>query len=296
MGNKHTLGCWFVVFLVGSFVSGAITFSLDPPGSQWVRLNVGVPLSLCLSEPDTLCFTVKLLLHHAASERKDGEALHVDYISPPWGFLKSEWERNPPGRRGLTTPELPHFIRRCCITMWYVDDIFWKRSCLLLFSHRDICDNADLQTRNLNERRTFFCALRKWGSDFIKTQKMARRRSRRQWARIWVKWEGKGQMQQQHEIFFLLQNNDTKGGKTVEVDETKQHQWRRSGHKFWVAHNEQKYFAARYQIRYFFLIYQSSIFLHCICYIFDFFFSYIFDPDPALIIQWKYVISCRFCL
>lgn len=61
----------------------ANAFHLNPSGLAVDDMNVGVSLS----EPDTLCFTVSGELDNCSfimqPQKKDGKALHVDYLISP---------------------------------------------------------------------------------------------------------------------------------------------------------------------------------------------------------------------
>ena len=209
-------------------------------------MNVGVSLS----EPDTLCSTVSGELDNCSFimqlRRKDGKPYMLIFIS-----CESEWEKKkqqlPATADGGEEEEKEKEEEEGGLTSWscltssagvpththahsHYDMLmtFFGSGRAFCF-HFGICDSCGSVDATKRKRADVFFLLWKWGSVFIKTQKMARR-SRRPWARIWVKWEGKERMQQQHDFFPLSPpwQDDTKGGEAVEVDET-QHQWRRSG-------------------------------------------------------------------
>lgn len=184
-------------------------------------MNVGVSLS----EPDTLCFTVSGELDNCSFimqlVKKDGKALHVDYISPP---VRVWMRENPPGRgwQGLTSWSCLTSSAGVAYNM-----ICWWHFLEVVVPFVFISGYADLWTqRNANER-TFFSAL-KMRKRFHKDPENGKKVSssvgpdlskmRRKGANATAAWFPPHTHTQ----------NDTKGGKTVEVDKT-QHQWRRSG-------------------------------------------------------------------
>lgn len=194
----------------------------------------------------------KLLLHHAASEkRRKSPASWLYFVT---GWVVNERRRKKTRQTasvsgGSHILELPHFffIRRCfCRTendMWM---IFFGSSCF----HLGIPTKPSTTTTS----GRFPPCFEKWGSDFTKTQKMARRRSRRpSWAWIWARWERKGQMQQRHE--WSPPSSSSLSAEWQQKEVKLWRQMRRSIDegdldKFCVAHNEQEHFTASFQIVY----------------------------------------------
>lgn len=202
---------------------------------------------------------------------------------------KCEWEKTSPtttaekdSHPGAASPHPPVLH-----SLWYVDDIFWKWSCLL-FSFRD------MRIREINDTQAsgrYFILLLKWGSVFTKDPENGKKVSSSVGLDL-SKMKRKGAW-----LFPPLYRMTPKEVK-------RWRQMRRSINegdldKFWVAHNEQYHFAARKQIvstilnDFFyalgnFLTHQSSIFriafftFFIICLIFFLFFWSGSSPDYSM--------------
>lgn len=185
-------------------------------------MNVGVPLS----EPDTLCFTVSGELDNCSFimqlQKKDGKALHVDYISPPvWVWMREK----PPGNdwQGLTSWSCltsAAGVAHNMICWWHFLEVVVP---FVFISGYVICGSASATKPKWADVFSALKMRKRFHKDPENGKKVSSSvgpdlsKMRRKGANATAAW-----------LLFFLSQNDTEGGKTVEVDET-QHQWRRSG-------------------------------------------------------------------